>query len=332
MKEKITDFIDSVKENPKKIIPIVVVVFFIMFFVNGFKSYRAEGGYSDSGEEDGYSEGYEDDAYVPDVENQVTQATLASDEPISSPSEETTLTKQQLLDRQDRLSNIYGSLPEGYIWSDDGTVISMGDPNLSAEETLFAYLNGLRTLDFSSSQRFARNSKVIQRYDGFYNDTDSGNYNGAFFSSMYAEVLKSIQVKEVKDVSTFVETRQIINIELNLLDLSDKDFWRQDEDELFENLYMYQSTESDSIRGSQYLYEYILDHYKTGQVGRRSVELSFILEKDVSLGTGWLVTSDVDLDNYCYYTDGTMIVNYIRELYSSYGQEAVRKRLKGGED
>jgi hypothetical protein len=324
MVDKLKGYIESVKENPKKAVPLVIVVLAVLFFANGFSSYRSSSDYD-----------YEDDGEVDDEytytdsnsgSGDSSGGSTSSDSSLSSETE-STLSNQALLDRQETLSNIYGSLPDGYIWDDTGEVLSMGDPSLSAEDTLFSYLNGLRTLDFSTSQRYSRDSRVINRYNGFFDSSSGGDYASSFYSSMYAEILKSIQVKEVKDVSTFVETRVIINVELNLLDLSDKDFWRADADTIFDNLYMYQTTETDSTRSSQYLYDYILSHFKNSQVGRRGVELSFILEKDSSLGTGWLVTSDIDLDNYCYYTDGTAISNYIRELYNSYGREEVKARL-----
>ena len=57
-----------------------------------------------------------------------------------------------LINKQEDLRKKYGALPEGYIWDFDGTLLSLGDKSMSAEEVLYAYLNGVKTLDFSSVQ------------------------------------------------------------------------------------------------------------------------------------------------------------------------------------
>lgn len=76
---------------------------------------------------------------------------------------------EYLMSRQDALQRKYGDLPEGFIWDMDGNLRSIGDPNKSAEESLYAYLNAISSLDLSTIQRYSRDSYVVKRYDNFFN-------------------------------------------------------------------------------------------------------------------------------------------------------------------
>ena len=73
-----------------------------------------------------------------------------------------------ILKMQADLIDSYGKLPDGYLWDTDGTLLSLGDKEMSAEEVVYAYLNGLRALDMSMVQKYSRRSKVIDTYEGYY--------------------------------------------------------------------------------------------------------------------------------------------------------------------
>ena len=75
-----------------------------------------------------------------------------------------------LLNMQNDLIRSYGKLPDGYIWDTDGTLLSKGDEDMSAEEVVYAYLNGLRTLDMSMVQKYSRGSIVMNTYEGYFSE------------------------------------------------------------------------------------------------------------------------------------------------------------------
>lgn len=322
LKDKLLGLKDTLMEDKKKLLMAVVIVVFCVLFFRACNASLAERKQSQqsvdnisTGEDYGT---YTDDGYY--------QESAGYDDEVDN--EYAGLYNQELLDMQPRLIQRYGALPDGYIWSEGGEVLSLGNTDLSAEESMYAFLNGIRTLDFSSAQLYSRNSSVVSRYNSFYESSEAryASYSDNFYRNMYTLVLMSLQTHKVINTATFAENKQVFTVEIEMLDLSDKDFWLEDKNDIFETLYLYENGEDDSTKSEQYVYEYILKHYEDPNAKRRTVTVNLTLEKDPTLGTGWLVTIDKDIDNYCYYTDGTYINKFIISQYRDEGRDAIRER------
>lgn len=245
-----------------------------------------------------------------------------------------------LMAAQDELIGKYGKLPKGYIWDYDGSLLSLGDKKMSAEEVLYAYLNGIRTLDLSMAQKYSRDSAVVETYESYFDSQDKvTDYEDAFLRNMYKEVLLSIEPIELVDNAVFAENKQVFTVKLKVLDLTSKDFWEKDKYDIYNTLYMYSQDESDDTKSEMYLYDYVLNYYKSENAKTREVTVDVTLERYPDLNTGWLVSIDTDINNLCSYADGNIMVNYIQEQYYSEGinyiyekreQESSTKAKKGG--
>lgn len=225
-----------------------------------------------------------------------------------------------LMQMQKDLEISYGDAPDGYIWNMDGTLMSLGDKSMSAEEVVYAYINGLKSLDFSAVQKYSRDSVVVGTYSGYFSDIDkSTDYNDSFTRNIYRECLLSMQVQGIENTSIFAENKQVFTVKVNMLDLTQKDFWLEDKETIYKNLKVYSSDQSDSTKAEIYLYDYISNYYASEDADRRDVTFDITLQKYPDLDTGWLVSVDTDVDSACRYADGKLVVNYINEEFSKEG-------------
>jgi len=223
-----------------------------------------------------------------------------------------------LVAMQPDLESKFGKAPEGYIWEVDGTLMSLGDKNLTAEEVVYTYLNGLRTLDFYTVQKFSRNSQVVSTYSGYFDSVNRNtDYYTSFLRSVYKYCLLSFYVKSVDNSSIFAENKQVFTVKLSMLDLTKKDFWEKDKDEIYKNLEIYKSEQGDSTKADIYLYDYLTRYYSSDDAFKRDVSFDIVVEKYPDLDTGWLVSVDTDVDSACRYADGKLIVEYINEVFSN---------------
>lgn len=235
----------------------------------------------------------------------------------SSNSEDSILMRQQ-----PELIAKYGNLPEGYLWDLDGTLLSQGDKSMSAEEVFYAYINGLKSLDFSMAQKYSRNSRVVETYSGYFDSMNTNtDYSDAFYRNMYKQALLSIQVLGIESNSIFADNKQVFTVRVQMLDLTDKTFWVKDKYYIYQSLRVY--SEEDSTKADLFLYDYILNYYKSEEAATREVTFDITLEKYIDLDTGWLVSIDTDIDNACKYRDGTPVIRYIKEMYNSEGRDLI---------
>lgn len=238
----------------------------------------------------------------------------------SSNSEDSILMRQQ-----SELIAKYGNLPEGYLWDLDGTLLSQGDKSMSAEEVLYAYINGLKSLDFSMAQKYSRNSRVVETYSGYFDSMNSNtDYSDAFYRNMYKQALLSMQVLGIESNSIFADNKQVFTVRIQMLDLTDKTFWVKDKYYIYQSLRVY--SEEDSTKADLFLYDYILNYYKSEEAATREVTFDITLEKYIDLDTGWLVSIDTDIDNACKYSDGTPVIRYIKEMYNSEGRDMINSQ------
>lgn len=239
------------------------------------------------------------------------------------------VTDSLLLQMQDDLIKTYGQVPDGYIWDIDGTLLSLGDPDMTAEEVVYAYLNGLRTLDISSAQRYSRDSMVISTYESYFDETNRNtDYTDQFLRNMYREALLSMEIEGIEDASVFAENMQVFTVRVKMLDLTLKDFWFDDKMEIYRNLRVYDSDQNDSTRAEMYLYDYISNYYSSDDAAMRETTFDLTVQRYPDLNTGWLVSIDTDIDSACRYADGTLVVSYINEMYRDEGLDLLEEEDK----
>lgn len=287
----------KVKRN---IIILVVVILVLIVVIRGIAGMRAE----DKQQE-------ETDAYTEQLLEQAKEG-------------DTEISDSLLIQMQDDLITTYGQVPDGYVWDIDGELLSLGDKEMTAEDVVYSYLNGLRTLDFSTVQKYSRSSMVVDSYEGYFSETDKNtDYTDQFLRNMYREALLSMQLIGIENSSIFAENKQVFSVKVEMLDLTDKDFWYDDRVKIYENLQLYDSDQSDSTRAEMYLYDYIADYYASEDAAKREVTFDLTVQRYPDLNTGWLVSVDTDIDNACRYADGKLVVSYIQEMYRDEGQEVL---------
>lgn len=235
-----------------------------------------------------------------------------------------------LIQMQDDLTHDYGKVPKGYIWDVDGTLLSLGDKDMSAEDVVYAYFRGLQSLDMSMVQKYSRGSVVENTYSGYYDESDkSTDYTDSFLRKMYTNSLLSLQVVGVTSTSNFAENKRVFTVKTKMLDLTDKDFWRSDRLEIYNNLKVYSADESDSTKADIYLYDYISNYYASGLANLREVSFDVTVQRYPDLDTGWLVSVDTDIDQACRYADGKLVVSYIMEQFMEEGMDFLEAAEKG---
>lgn len=215
----------------------------------------------------------------------------------------------------------WGQPPEGFRWNRKGELVAVSSDDLTSEEVVWSYLRALSILDFSTVQKYSLNSVVESAYEGYFDTSDIGNasYYSQFLRKAYKFTLTSIEVDNVGNTAVFADGSAIVTVKLKLLDLTNKDFWLEDKDTIFNNLKNMYITEDDSTKAQQYLYDYIYSAYEGGRVGKRDITIELKLDK-VNLG-GWLVSDDTDLYSAVSYEDGTNITEYILEEYTDWVED-----------
>ena len=236
----------------------------------------------------------------------------------------------ELLNAQKDLIAEYGVLPKGFIWDYDGTLLSLGDKEMTAEEVVYAYFRGLSTLDISTVERYTRGSKVVETYSSYFDSKDKNtDYTDQFLRNIYRECLLSIQIKGISSASIFAN-KQSFTVDALMLDLTDKNFWKSDESEIYNNLFLYDQDESDNAKSDMYLYDYILNYYKSDKSKLRKVTFDVTVQRYPDLDSGFLVSIDTDVDNACQYREGKLVVSYIKEQYNDVGRERIQESKKKG--
>lgn len=244
------------------------------------------------------------------------------------------VTEAQLSDaeiEQQALIEVYGEPPAGFRWNDDGEPIAVSDEGLTAEEVVYQYLRAVSLLDMANAEKYAQLSMIVNKYDSYYSDVDaSQDYYTQFARKMYSQALTSMEIESTEREAVFANGRRIYTMNLKVLDLSYKDFWKDNSEEIFEHLYQYITLENDSIKAQQYIYDQILAYYAKDDAKKRDIQVDIVLDK-VTLG-GWLVEDDADLDTACSYTDGTSVYEYIMDQYTDWVEEKQSKEDEAARD
>ena len=220
---------------------------------------------------------------------------------------------------QESLRKKYGDPPEGFEWDSLGNLVAVdGDVDMSCEDVVYTYLRSLSILDFATAQRYASSSTVSETYSGYYNDVTAeiADYYNDFLRKQFKFALTTLEIENVSDTAVFPDGTQYVSVDLNVLDLTDKDFWLADKDTIFDNMYTYDVTETDGTKMEQYIYDYIYNAYEQGKIGKHKITVEIVVSK--GNGEGWLVSNDGELSHQLSYEWGTDVAAYIKQQYQSY--------------
>lgn len=227
--------------------------------------------------------------------------------------EQVTLSESEL--QQQELIKLYGEPPAGFRWSTSGELIALGDNTKTPEDVGYSYIKALAQLEFATASKYSSTASIPDNYNAMYKNQVSQGIT-QFTRSLYKEVLLSIEVNEVESVAIFDNGRYIITFNLNILDLTDKEFWLKDMDTIYNNLYSYTAGEGDTSKANQYLYDYLLDYYSSDDAKKREVSVDIVIDK-VTNG-GYLVSSDIDLDSLCRYQNGAVVSDFVWQCYNEW--------------
>lgn len=232
-------------------------------------------------------------------------------------------TDAYLMSMQPELRKSFGTPPEGFIWDLNGKGISLGDKSKSSEDVLYTYIRALSTLDLATAQKYSRDAKVVETYNDYFSkaNANQADYQEQFMRNMYKQALTSMEITGVESSSKFASNKSVYTVTISMLDLTAKDFWEKDKDNLFKKLSGYESKENDSTKLEIFLYDYILNYYKTPTAVKRTVSMDITLERYPDIDSGWLVSIDKDIDDAAKYNNGILVTNYITEQFRQWSIE-----------
>lgn len=224
---------------------------------------------------------------------------------------------------QKALREQYGEPPEGFEWGYNGELIALSSEDLTYEDVCYTYIRALSILDFATAQRVASKSNIIDTYNEYYSEITQGitDYYSSFLRKQFKTALETIEINGIEDTAIFADGSAVVTVSINSLDLTDKDFWQDDKQELFEMMRFYDETETDSIKKEQYIYDYIYNAYLEGKVGKKTTIVDFVVGK--SNASGWLISDDAELEATLTYEKGVDVANYIFQLYDDWYRDTV---------
>lgn len=220
---------------------------------------------------------------------------------------------------QRQLSQQFGNAPEGFEWGYTGELVPLGnDDEATCEDVVYMYIRALSILDFSTAERYSIDSAVVKDYQNYYGIVSNSitNYYDNFLRKQFKASLTSLEVESIKDTAVFSDGTEYVTLVVSALDLQDKDFWRGIEKDLWEQLRAYKETEEDDTKMEQYVYNYILDCYEDGSIGKRKYTIELVVSK--GNGSGWLVSGDKELDAILTYESGVDVAKYIIDAFEEW--------------
>lgn len=222
---------------------------------------------------------------------------------------------------QQSLVEQYGDPPEGFKWDILGNLVALSSDDMSAEDVIHTYIRSVSILDFATAQRYASSSKIYDTYNNYYDEITNvvTDYYNQFLRKQYTFAIQSIENLGIESTATMADGTQVMSVKLNVLDLTDKDFWRDDMQEIYRQMRVFGESEEDDTKRDQYLYDYIYSKYEDGTIGKREVVCDFKVGKQRN--GGWLITDDSELNAYLKYDQGNDIAQYIISAYNDWLQE-----------
>lgn len=293
---------------------IIIILVIIMGIARGYRNYQVEQGLIDptTGEKTSASA-----TPTTAIANPVTPSATASGYINAG-------TDKQLAQLQNSLNQKYGQPPQGYIWDNLGNPLSLGVADMSSEDVVYTYVQALSKLDVGVAQKLSRGTRTVATLSDFSNSKLSSsqvdlakNYERDVLSAS----LLSMKNEGVETTSVYAENKRVYNVNITLIDLSDKTFWEKDRDAIMDTVYNLDRNQSDLTQAQQYVNNYVLDYYKSGEAKTRTVTVALTLEKYPDLNTGWLVSIDDDLNTYATLDDGKPVNEFIMSEYRQYKQQ-----------
>lgn len=222
---------------------------------------------------------------------------------------------------QASLRKQFGDPPEGFEWGYTGELVALGDDDHTCEDVVYMFLRSLSILDFSTASRYSEGSTIIEEYQNYYGIVSEAitDYYRNFLRKQFKVSLTSLEIGGISDVAVFADGTEYLTITCDILDLTDKDFWQADRNELFQNMRVYRETETDTVKMETYVYDYIYSKYEEGAIAKRSRTIELVVKKDN--GGGWLVSGDRELCAYLEYENGVDVARYILSEFESWYME-----------
>lgn len=236
---------------------------------------------------------------------------------------------------QAKLREKYGEPPEGFEWDALGNLVATtGDDSLSCEDVVYTYLRSLSILDFATALRYAEKSTVADTYTQYYSDVTAeiADYYRDFLRKQYKMALTTLEIENISSSALMPDGSQYVSVDLNVMDLTNKDFWLEEKDKIFDTMYTYDITETDGTKMEQYVYDYIYDAYERGLVGKKKITIELVVSK--GNGEGWLISNDGELSHQLSYEWGTDVATYIKTQYQGYSidRQVQEKSYDYGDD
>ena len=217
-----------------------------------------------------------------------------------------------------------GFPPEGYIWNDEGKLIAASSNDDTPEDVVYGFLGNIRLLDFSTANRYASTSVTIDSYKSYYEDNIGDvSTTTSFLRKLYKLSLTELEIVGVADTAVFEDGTEFVTVKVKGLDLTNKDFWKDDRDEIFKTLYSYSSSEKDNDKMLAYLYDYIYKKYSSGTIPKKEYDIELTLQKGIN--KGWLVSDDTNLYNVVTNPEGNNLYQYILDDFEEYS-DAVQEK------
>ena len=244
---------------------------------------------------------------------------------------DTEATDKLLLQSQESLKSSYGAPPEGFIWSMSGEPISLGDKDKEPEDVVYTYLQALSKLNMDTAEFFSRGSDVVKSYKEFYSETFNvtGDYKLEFEREIYKQGMLSLEILGIDNTAVFAENKNTYTVKARIVDLSNKDFWKSEEEKFLGNLYYLDKNEGDSAKMDAAIYNAILTYYKSPGVKKRDISFDVTVQRYPDLDSGWLVSTDLTLDSELRYKDGNAVVNYINQQYQDFKVKKSLEEVQG---
>ena len=220
---------------------------------------------------------------------------------------------------QMQLCEQYGQPPEGFEWAYDGSLVTLSTlEDMTAEDIVYTYVQSVHMLDFATAQRVASYSTIIDTYTDYYDTVTSSllDIDDVFKRKEFKLALNKMSADRVVDFVVMANGDMIYTMEITCLDLTNKDFWLDNEQEIYDTMYVYDKTELDSTKKDQFVYDYIYDAYENDKCGYHTVQVDLVLTK--SNGGGWLVSDDTELRKVLLYEYGIDVYSYIMSKYEEW--------------
>ena len=158
----------------------------------------------------------------------------------------------------------YGIPPEGFQWSYQGELVPLATiEDMSAEDIVYTYLHSIHMMDFATAQRVAAKSSIISLFDNYYDAISNAlvSTKDMYKRKLIKLTLDKMTIDGISNTIVQADGTYIFTVDITGLDLTNKDFWRNDELNLYQSMYVFDKTETDSTKKEQFIYDYLYDAY-----------------------------------------------------------------------